>query len=142
MDTTVLSRQLLSKNKPSVIDNLNNGQGTFLYNHHITEVSVIEDENGGVTLTDDESKATGKMYQYDSVRVEYPKTADNIFSTLLTAMYPAKTESKLVNEYQSAALGILDESAKAPYEAFLRERLAIREMIDADCSTLNIPTDL
>lgn len=142
METTVLSRQLLSKDKPSVIDNLNNGQGTFLYNHHITEVSVIEDEAGSITITDDESKATGKAYQYDSVRVEYPKTADNIFSTLLTALYPAKTESKLVNEYQSAALGILDDSAKAPYEAFLRERIALRNMIDADCNALNIPIDL
>ena len=68
--------------------------------------------------------------------------ADNIFSTLITAKYPAKTESKLVNEYQSATLGLMDESAKKPYEDFLKDRLAIRTMIDNDCETLNIPMDL
>jgi len=82
------------------------------------------------------------VWQDDSLRFEYPKTADNIFSTLLTARYPAKTESKLVNEYQSAALGLMDESAKKPYEDFLKDRLAIRAMIDNDCEALNIPVDL
>lgn len=142
MEANVLSKGLLAKEKPAVIDDLNNGQGTFLYNHNIKEVSVVEDEHGGVTITLLEEEATGKMWQYDSVRVEYPKTADNIFSTLLTAKYPAKTESKLMNEYQSAVLGILSEEAKIPYEDFLRDRLAIRQMIDADCETNNIPVDL
>lgn len=142
MEANVLSKGLLAKEKPVVIDDLNNGQGTFLYNHNIREVSVVEDEHGGVTITLLEEEATGKMWQYDSVRVEYPKTADNIFSTLLTAKYPAKTESKLMNEYQSAVLGILSEEAKIPYENFLRDRLTIRQMIDADCETYNIPVDL
>lgn len=82
------------------------------------------------------------MWQYDSLRVEYPKTADNIFGTLITAKYPANTESKLVNEYQSAALGLMDESAKIPYEDFLKDRLALRAMVDDDCEALNIPVDL
>lgn len=142
METNVLSTELLAKEKPVVIDELNNGQGTFLYNHNIKEVSVVEDEHGGVTITLLEEEATSKMWQYDSVRVEYPKTADNIFSTLLTAKYPAKTESKLMNEYQSAVLGIMSEEAKIPYENFLRDRLAIRSMVDADCEIYNIPTDL
>ena len=135
-------RDLLAKTKPEVIDSLNNGQGTFLYNHNIKEVKVIADKEGGIEITTDAERATGTMFQYDSVRVEYPKTADNIFSTLLTARYPAKTESKLVNEYQSAMLGLLAESAKSPYENFLKDRLAIREMVDADCETYNIPMDL
>lgn len=47
-----------------------------------------------------------------------------------------------MNEYQSAMLGLLDESYKKPYEDFLKDRLAIRNMIDADAETYNIPTDL
>ncbi|UVN06077.1 MAG: hypothetical protein [Satomivirus wayo] len=47
-----------------------------------------------------------------------------------------------MNEYQSAVLGIMSEEAKIPYENFLRDRLAIRSMVDADCETYNIPTDL
>ena len=143
METTTLAIGLLADEKPEVIYDLYNGQGTFLYNNNITEVAVIKEQEGGITITtDDDENATGKMFQYDSVRVEYPKTADNIFGTLLTAKYPAKTESKLMNEYQSAVLGLLDEDYKKPYEDFLKDRLAIRAMIDADAETYNIPTDL
>ncbi len=141
MEKSVLTTGL-SKEMPTVIDDLNNGQGTFLYNHNIKTVLVKEDEHGGITITEDEGEATGTMVQYDSLRVEYPKTADNIFSTLLTAKYPSKTESKLVNEYQSAEMGLLPEEAKIPYQDFLRDRLAIRAMVDADCETYKIPTDL
>lgn len=142
METNVLTTGLLSKTKPEVIDDLNNGQGTFLYNHNIKEVKVIENKEGGMEITKSAKSATGTMFQYDSVRVEYPKTADNIFSTLLTAKYPTKTENKLVNEYQSAVLGLLSEDAKIPYENFLKDRLSIRSMIDADCEKLNIPMEL
>ena len=140
--TSILMTGLLSKTKPQVIEDLNNGQGTFHYNHNIKEVAVVEHEDGSMTMADDEESATGKMWQYDCVRVEYPKTADNIFATLVTAKYPSNTESKLVNEYQSAVLGLLDEDYKKPYENFLKDRLAIRDMVDADCETYNIPNDL
>lgn len=142
MAKDVLTTKLLAKEKPAVIEDLNNGQGTFLYNHNIQEVLVEESEMGGVSITTDPDAATGTMYQYDSVRVEYPKTADNIFGTLLQAKYPSDRESKLLNEYQSAMLEILSPDAKVGYETFLRDRMAIRNMVDADCSTLNIPMDL
>lgn len=138
----VLNIGLLADATPEVFYDLYNGQGTFLYNHNIKEVSVIKDENGGITVTNDEKAATGKMFQYDSVRVEYPKTGDNIFATLITAKYPANVESKLVNEYQSAVLGLLDPSYEEPYKAFLRDRLVIRAAVDNDCATINIPTEL
>lgn len=141
METSILSIGLLSANRPQVIDPYNNGQGTILYNHNIAEVDVIKDEMGGITLTDDPEKATGKMFRYDSLRVEYPTTADHIFSTLLTAKYPANTESKLVNEYQSAVMGLLPDNYKKPYADYLSDRLAIRKMVDDDCAALNIPMD-
>lgn len=139
---TILNTNLIAKDQPTVIDDLNNGQGTFLYNHNIKKVFVIVDEHGGIQITKDEKVATGTMFQYDSVRVEYPKTADNIFRTLLTAKYPAKTESKLVNEYQSALIGLLPAESKKPYEDFLKDRLNIRSTVDTDCNTYNIPETL
>ncbi len=142
MENSILSIGLLSPTRPQVIDPYNNGQGTVLYNHNIGEVDIIKDEMGGVTIANDPKTATGKMYRYDSLRVEYPTTADNIFSTLLSAKYPANTESKLVNEYQSAVLGLLPAEYKKPYEDFLHDRLAIRNMVDSDCNALNIPMDL
>ena len=132
----VLFIGLLANEKPEVFKDLNNGQGTIHYNHNIVEVLVIVDKDGNITITDDPEKATGTMWQYDSLRVEYPKTADNIYSTLLTAKYPANTESKLQNEYNSAVLGLLPEEAKAPYIAFLHERLDLRAMVDEDCKDL------
>ncbi len=142
METKILSIGLLSKERPQVIDPYNNGQGTVLYNHNITEVDVVADEMGGVAIATDPKTATGKMFRYDSLRVEYPTTADNIFSTLLSAKYPANTESKLVNEYQSSVLGLLPPEYKKPYEDFLKDRIAIRNMVDSDCATLNIPMDV
>lgn len=143
MEASVLMVGLLSTERPRVIDPYNNGQGSFMYNHNITEVKVVKDEMGGVSIVaDDDESATGKMYRYDCLRVEYPKTADNIFSTLLTAKFPANRESKLVNEYQSAKLGILPEDMAKPYEDFLRERLAMRQMVDKDCADNKVPTDL
>lgn len=142
METNLLSIGLLSDNRPETITDLRNGQGTFLYNHNINEVMVIKDENGNIAITEDAEQATGSMFQYDSLRCGYPQTADNIFATLTTTKYPANVESKLVNEYQSAVLGLLDPSFEEPYKAFLVDRLAIRESVDADCSIANIPTEL
>lgn len=143
MEKSILSIGLFSTERPPVVDPLNNGQGTVHYNHNIVEVGVVKDEQGSVVDTKPYNEDDGleKGYVYDCVRVEYPTTADNIFSTLLTAKYPAKTESKLVNEYQSATFGLLPESYKKPYEDFLKDRLAIREMVDNDCNALNIPID-
>ena len=139
---SVLTIGLLADVMPEVFFDLKNGQGTILYNHNITEVMVIKGEDGEIEITTDKKKSTGKMFKYDSVRVEYPKTADNIFATLLTAKYSATKESKLINEYQSATLGLIDESHKTPYEEFLVDRLAIRDFVDQDCETYNIPIDL
>lgn len=137
----VLSLGLLADARPAVIDPLNNGQGTILYNHNIREVHVEVGENGELTEVETPTEKSVLKYRYDSVRVEYPTTGDNIFSTLLSAKYPANTESKLVNEYQSAVLGLRPEEAKEPYKAFLQDRIAIRNMVDADCNTYNIPIE-
>ena len=142
METSSLHIGLLSNKRPPIIDPLNNGQGTHHYNHNIIEVLVVREEMGNVTITDNPEKATGKMFRYDSLRVEYPLTVDNIFNTLLIAKYPPNTESKLINEYQSAKLGIAPDEAAKPYEDFLRDRLAIRAMVNRDCENCNIPSSL
>lgn len=144
----VLFIGLLAKidQKPLVIDDLHNGQGTFHYNHNITEVMVIEDEDGNITVTTDEKKATGTMWQYDSLRVEFPKTRKNIYATLLEARYPQDVQQKLLNDYQAAQMEILDEdeaeAAIAAYTAFLTDRKNIKAMVKADCQEQGIPEDL
>ena len=86
------------------------------------------------------------MWQYDSLRVEYPKTRKNIYATLLEARYPQDIQQKLLNDYQAAQMEILDEdeaeAAIAAYTAFLTERKNIKAMVKADCQEQGIPEDL
>lgn len=144
-----LKLALLSASKPSVIDDLGNGHGTVLYNHHIKEVSVIESndtEGGGSSVTvttDDDKNATGKRWQYDSLRVEYPTTANHIFETLIGEVYPVDVQQKLYNDYQAAAFGLSDDDeAETKYKAFLKDRIALKSMVKADCESNNIPESI
>ena len=80
------------------------------------------------------------------MRVEYPRTGNNILETLLTEKYPQDQQQKLVNDYQAAQLGILEDeeadNAGASYKAFLQDRKAIKAMVKADCVTYNIPDSI
>lgn len=137
-----LTTNLLAEERPEVIENLHNGQGTVHYNHNIKEVLVKENEGGALEVVTEEAEATGKRFQYDALRVEYPTTRNNILATLLNAKYDRNQEDKMRNDYEAAKLGILEESAKQPYIDFLNERKALKEQVDADCEPLNIPNSL
>lgn len=142
MDKDRLTQNLLAEERPEVIENLHNGQGTVHYNHNIKEVLVKESEGGSLEIVETEAEATGKRFQYDCLRVEYPTTRNNILATLLNAKYDRNQEDKMRNDYEAAKLGILEESAKQPYIDFLNERKALKEQVDADCEPLNIPNSL
>lgn len=137
-----LTKNLLAEERPEVIESLHNGQGTVHYNHNIKEVLVKETEAGGLEIVTEEAEATGRRFQYDVLRVEYPTTRNHILETLLNAKYDSNTESKLVNDYEAAQAGILDESYKEPYLDFLRDRVALKAQVEADCEPLNIPNSL
>jgi len=136
-----LSVGLLSNTKPQAIFDYKNGKGSFLYNFNIEKVWVKKDENG-TSIVSEEKEATGSSYQYDSLRCEYPKTSNNIFSTLLLEKYSENDQSKLINEYQSSLLGILDDSYQQPYKDFLNDRIKMRTKIEEDCVMLNLPNNL
>lgn len=135
-----LSLGLLSEKRPNTFHDLNNGRGSFLYNHNVYQVSVLKDEQGGITVIADDKNAD-KMYRYDSLRCDFAKNADNIFAELLASHYPLEKESKLLNEFNSAELGFLSEEHKEPYEAFLLHRINLRDMVMEDCTTNNVPLD-
>ena len=147
METLRLKTGLISIDKPQVIDDLRNGQSTFNYNHNIKEVEV-EQNAGNTEAGEGEGSEPKKVksWQYDSLRVEYPRTGNNILETLLTEKYPQNQQQKLVNDYQAAQLGILEDeeadNAVASYKAFLQDRKAIKSMVKADCVTYNIPDSI
>ena len=131
---------LIASEKPVKFEDLNNGQGTIHYNHNIQEILVINGEDGSQEVTDDPEKANGKAYKYDCVRVEFPKTGNNVYRTLLNAKYDSDHQEKLINDYQSYQLGITeDEEALTNYKAFLQDRLSIKAMVDEDCKEGNVP---
>lgn len=142
----VLTIGLTASERPATIDDLRNGQGTILYNHNIVEVPVVPDDEGNVSEADDPKKATGSIFKYDSLRVEYPKTCSNIYATLLEARYPQDVQQKLFNDYQAAQMEILEDdeadAAIAAYKSFLNDRKAIKAMVKADCEANNIPDAL
>eukprot|EP00826_Nyctotherus_ovalis_P019733 TRINITY_DN16127_c0_g1_i1.p1 TRINITY_DN16127_c0_g1~~TRINITY_DN16127_c0_g1_i1.p1 ORF type:complete len:148 (-),score=10.01 TRINITY_DN16127_c0_g1_i1:7-450(-) len=114
--SSILSVGLIDANKPATFVDLNNGQYTHLYNYNIIEESV-ESESGTSEI----------QYRYDSVRVEYPLTANHILETLLGALYPLSVESKLRNDYEAAVLGIEPESKKEGYIAVSYTHLRAHE---------------
>lgn len=147
METLRLKTGLISVDKPQVIDDLRNGQSTFNYNHNIKEIEV-EQNAGNTEAGEGEGSDPKKVksWQYDSLRVEYHRTGNNILETLLTEKYPQDQQQKLVNDYQAAQLGILEDeeadNAVASYKAFLQDRKAIKAMVKADCVTYNIPDSI
>lgn len=147
METLRLKTWLISVDKPQVIDDLRNGQSTFNYNHNIKEIEVEQNAcNTEAGEGEGSEPKKVKSWQYDSLRVEYPRTGNNILETLLTEKYPQDQQQKLVNDYQAAQLGILEDeeadNAIASYKAFLKDRKAIKAMVKADCVTYNIPDSI
>ena len=135
-----LSQGLLTETdrKPAVIDDLRNGQQTKLYNHNVVMVWVKYGDQGAVLdVTEEDTPGYVQRWRYDSLRVDYPVDSDNTLRTLLNARYGADKESKLQNEYQSAVIGLMPEEYKEPYQAFLRDRLALKRMIDEDFENIS-----
>ncbi|MDH6308135.1 hypothetical protein M2451_002654 [Dysgonomonas sp. PFB1-18] len=123
-----LSKGIRSDELQPTFDVIDKLKGTTLYNYNQHWVEV-EQEDG--------KKA--KKNEYNSLRVDYPVNANTVFGTLLTAVYPENEEQKLLNDYNAAIAGIEPEEKKQPYLDFLNARKSFRAMVDADCTTNNIP---
>lgn len=78
-------------------------------------------------------------YSYEYVYIYAPISADKITKNVMNEIYGPDIESKCINDYNSATLGILDESYIDKYKNFLAERKRIKEVVDADCQTYGIP---
>lgn len=92
------------------------GDGTYLYRWDIQE-----DTHDGHT-----------QYVCSEVRVFNGLTSNHVIECVLTELYGNNIEAKLINEYNSAVAGILDESYKTRYIAFLNERARIKQLIEKD----------
>ena len=110
--------------KPSIIEAV--GNGSFLYRWSIKE-DVCDDR---------------MQWQCQEVTAWMPLSANRITEAVIAELWSVDYEQKLLNEYNGAQLGLYDEDEARKkmqaYKAFLAERKAIKEQIDADCKALNI----
>ena len=117
--------------KPQVLEAV--GNGSYLYHYNIEEVDRPAQEG---------EETTGKQFKYEEVTVWAPLTANKITQKVLTSRWDSDYEQKLVNEYNSAQMGLLSEEEAArkteAYKAFLTERNRLKAQVDNDCAELGI----
>ena len=103
------------------------GNGSYFYRWDITENK--KQSECGVTTS----------YDCKEVTIWNPVTKEAIKRTVINHLWGDNYEQKLINEYNSAKLGILTSAdAEDNYKKFLEARIAIKEHIDEDCLMFNV----
>ncbi len=116
--------------------------------------SQIPDKIGGYTKssrlyrwdikpTEHQTADNDGMYECYEVEVNLPLTPNKITEAVIRDKWPIDYEQKLINEYNSAIAGIIDDPAESQqkidnYILFLQQRRDIKARIDADCAELGI----
>lgn len=121
-------------NKPSNFEAV--GDGSYIYRWDIEEQVVTEQGNNG------EAGSTRVQYKCEEVVVWGTVSANKITQAVISALVGSDHEQKLINEYNSAVLGLLPSAEAdekiAAYRAFLERRSAVKQQVDADCAVLGI----
>ena len=126
-------------NKPSKLEAV--GNGSYLYRWNIQEVKPESVEK---TSEEGAEAQAEKVPQFscEEVSVWEPLTSNKITEAVITSKWDANYEQKLVNEYNSAQMGLLSEEEAAArtetYRAFLSERTVLKAQVDRDCEKLGI----
>lgn len=123
--------------KPSKIEAV--GDGSYRYRWNIEEEVETLNAEGATQPVE-----TRVQWKCDEVIV--PRLDSNIIVEAVIAYgWSASREQKLVNDYNSAQLGLYgaktSEAAKAKiaaYTEFLNSRNALKAQVDADCAELGI----
>lgn len=122
------------------------GNGSFLYRFNIQEVTEQQAEVQTLEGGEAEAQEPRTSWNCDEVTVYPPVTANSITEAVIAHKWDASYEKKLINEYNAAKLGLIGGSttsaeAKAvieKYKAFLVERQALKDSVDATCLELGI----
>ena len=130
--------QAFYDNQPKKLEAVGNGSFRYRYNIREEEKPAQASEN---SETAQEAQAQ-PQWVCEEVTVWAPLSANKITEKVLTERWDGNYEQKLVNEYNSAQMGLLSEEEAAArteaYRAFLTERTALKSQVDADCAELGI----
>lgn len=120
--------------KPSKFEAV--GDGSYFYRWDIREVEVAHQQG------DQEEDATKTQFACEEVVVWGTVSANKITQAVIADLIGSDHEQKLINEYNSAVLGMLPEeeaeSKIEAYKAFLQKRSEVKAQVDADCAELGI----
>lgn len=112
------------------------GNGSYLYRWYIEEIQVPNNSD---------SETTVSKWQCEEVTVWPTVTPNKVTEAVITSKWDNNYEQKLVNDYNAAKLGVYGSTTSteakekvAAYTAYLNERKALKEQIDADCAELGI----
>jgi hypothetical protein len=112
------------------------GNGSYLYRWNIEEIQVPDNSDSETTVI---------KWQCEEVTVWSPVTPNKVTEAVITSKWDNNYEQKLVNDYNAAKFGVYGSTTSteatekvAAYTAYLNERKALKEQIDADCAELGI----
>ena len=115
--------------KPKAIEPIGNGR--YWYRWDVNEVGSDSFEGDSIR----------RHYMCNEVCVEPPLTSNKIVETVFVAVLGNNLEAKLINDYNAAMNGVLDESFKQAYILFLEERKRLKEQIEKDWQMLEEAED-
>ena len=122
--------------------NSNIKPSTFVFEHNgavVYSFNIAEKQVEQIMHTEDgEETTTETQYDFETVRTYLPISSNKLLQAVITDAYPADYEQKLVNEYNSAVMGLYDEETAArkidAYKAFLQARAELKAMVESDCA--------
>ena len=110
--------------KPQILEKIENGK--YFYRWDIQEhISIIEEQE----------RHDWECYE---IIVYSTLTANKILEKAIESLWGHNIEQKMLNDYNAANLGILEESYIDKYKEFLNSRKRLKAQIDSDCAKLNI----
>ena len=119
-------------NQPSKLEPVGNGSYHYRYN-----INEIKKPSQGENV-----EQTQSQWECEEVTVWAPLSANKITEKVLTERWDGNYEQKLVNEYNSAQLGMMSAEEATTrinaYKEFLAARAALKALVDADCKELGI----
>lgn len=119
-------------NQPSKLEPVGNGSYHYRYN-----INEVDKPSQG-----EDVEQTQTQWECEEVTVWAPLSANKITEKVLTERWDGNYEQKLVNEYNSAQLGMMSEEEATTrintYKEFLAARSALKALVDADCKELGI----
>lgn len=112
--------------QPAKLEKIKNDK--YFYRWNIEEVEIFHEENDTPTI----------QYKCNEITFYGQPNSNTILEQVIKSLWDNEYEKKLINDYNSAKEGLLDETYIQKYLDFLTERTQIKTIVDSDCAELGI----